>query len=69
MIAEKAVLEGSTWSMKYPLLIEPQKDGMIRLIAVTMHGVPIYVGSARIKTIARPSCGARLPTLHLEFPP
>lgn len=49
VIAEKATLEGSSWSVKYQLLTEPQKDGTIRLLAASMRGVPVYAGTARIK--------------------
>lgn len=53
VVAEKAALEGSGWSVKYQLLTEPRRDGSIGLVAASMRGVPVHVGSARIK-------GARL---------
>ncbi len=48
-VVEKAVLEGTTWSVTYQLLTEPEKDGAIRLVVASMRGVPVYAGSARIK--------------------
>jgi hypothetical protein len=50
IVAEKSVLESSVWSAKHQLLTEPQEDGNVRLVVASMRGVPLYAGSARIKT-------------------